>query len=111
MYSTTLNKAIVREQFSYVFLIDIFHKPSQAKVFIRGNFCKGYWYIQLHEISSVITTFNTPFRGFGFTKIWHVGLRAAGDAFQQKLDSIYNRLEFIIGIINDMIIRDEHEYG
>ena len=49
------------------------------------------------EESSYLTTFNTPYGKFRFTRM-PFGLHVAGDAFQYKLDVVYSNLKGVTGI-------------
>ena len=57
----------------------------------------------LDKESSYLTTFNTPFGRYCFTCL-PFGINVSGDAFQRKLDTIYNPLPNVIGIADDLII-------
>ena len=56
--------------------------------------------------SSYLTIFNVPFSRHRFT---HLPLRVIGDAFQWKLDVIYNHPPLMIGTADDMIILGEKD--
>ena len=64
----------------------------------------------LDEESSYLTTFNTPFGWYRFTRL-PFGINVSGDAFQRKLDTIYNPLPNVIGIADDLIIWGNKEDG
>ena len=68
------------------------------------NFSKGYYFTEFNEASSSLTTLNNPFGGFRFTK-YHITW--ARGAFQYKVDTIFNIIDFCIGIADDMIIQGE----
>jgi len=107
---TNLNKAVIREPYHYRTPDDIYHKLAKAKFFSVVDLKKGYWQIPLDEESSYLTTFNTPFGRFRFTRV-PFGITVSGDAFQRKIDSVYNRLNMVTGIADDMLIWGEKEDG
>ena len=107
---TNLNKAVIREPYHYRTPEDIYHKLSKAKFFTVVDLKKGYWQIPLDEQSSYLTTFNTPFGRYRFTRV-PFGITVSGDAFQRKIDSVYNGLNMTTGIADDMLIWGEKEDG
>ena len=63
----------------------------------------GYWQVILDKKSGLLTTFNTNYGRFCFTRM-PFGLNVMGDAFQQKLDETFSGLQGVRGIANDMFI-------
>ena len=82
---------------------------SKVKMFTIVDLSYSYYHIDFSETSSFLTSFNTPFGNFRFTKI-PFGLTVAGGAFKHKLDIIFNSLDFCTGIAGDMVIWDEEAY-
>ena len=76
-----------------------YQKLSQAKIISIVDFTKSYSHIELDEVSSFFTTFNTPFGRVRF-KTMSFSLPAAGDAFQHKLYTIFHSLVFCKGMIH-----------
>ena len=107
---TPLNKAVIREPYYYRTPDDIYHKLSKAKFITVVDFKKGSWQVELDEESSFLTTFNTPFGRYRFTRL-PFGINVSGDAFQRKLDEVYNPLPNVIGIADDIIIWGEKADG
>ena len=107
---TNLNKAVIREPYHYRTPSDIFHKLSNAKFFTVIDLKKGYWQIPLDEESSYLTTFNTPFGRFRFTRV-PFGITVSGDAFQRKIDNVYMNIDQAKGIADDMLIWGNKEDG
>ena len=54
-------------------------------------------------IQNTLITFNTPFGRIRFTRMLS-GLTETGNAFQHKLDTLCNGLDFSKGIVNDIVI-------
>ena len=98
-----LNKAVFREIFHYHTPYDVYNKLAKATCFTIIKFKKGYWQSTLDEESSYLTTFNTPFRCYQFTRL-PSDITISGDAFQRKFDVIYTTLPNTIGIADEMIV-------
>ena len=93
-----------RKLFYYGISDDIFHKLPQARMFTIVDFSKGYYHIKHDKAVSFLTTFNTLLGRFRVTIIVFV-LTEIGDTFQCKLDTIFNNLDFCMGIAVVMIIQ------
>ena len=79
-------------------------------MFTIVDFHNGYYYIKLNEANPFLTTFNTSFGRFRFTRM-PFGMIIAGDAFHCKLDTTFNNPDFCTGITNDRIIWGEEGGG
>ena len=77
---SNLNKA-AREPYYYCTIKEVITELSNAKYFTIIDMQWGYWKVPLDEESSYLTTFNTPYGRFRFTRMTF-GLNVAGDAFQ-----------------------------
>ena len=64
---TNLNKAILRELYHFKTPEDIAHLLADACSMAVCHCKIGYWYQQLDEASSFLTTFNTELRRFRYT--------------------------------------------
>ena len=82
---TNLNKAIVREPYHFKILEDIAHLLTDACIMSVCDYKKGYWYQELDESSSFLTTFNTALWKFRYT-VMPFGGTVVGDVFQCKPD-------------------------
>ena len=82
---TNLNKAVIQEPYCSKTPEDIAHLLANAKVITFTDCLKGFCHEELDEDSSYLTTFNTEFGWFRFT-------RMPGDVFQHKLDEIFGKL-------------------
>ena len=108
--STPLNKAIIRKPCHMQTQEDIYHHLYKAKYITVVDFCKGYWQVPLDEESSYLTTFKTPFGWYHFTHL-PFGINVSGDAFQRKLDTIFNPLPNVISRADDLIIWGNKDDG
>ena len=107
---TNLNKAVICEPYCSKTPEDIAHLLANAKVIIVTGCSKGFWHEELGEDSSYLTTFNTEFGCFRFTRMlfW---VYVAGDVFQQKLDKIFGKLTQVMCIADDIMVvgyKDDH---
>ena len=78
---TNLNKAVICEPYCSKTPEDIAHLLTNAKVITATDCSKGFWHEELDEDSSYLTTFNTEFGCFRFTRM-PFGVNVAGDVFQ-----------------------------
>ena len=71
---------IVREPLHFKTLEDIAHLLADACIMSVCNCKKGYWYQELDEASSFLTTFNTELGRFRYT-VMPFGVTVAADVF------------------------------
>ena len=88
---TNLNKAIMREPYDFKTPEDIAHLIAGTCTMTVLDCYKGYWYQQLDEQSSYLTTFNTNFGRYRYT-VMPFGAKVAGDVFQHKLDECFGHI-------------------
>ena len=98
-----LNKAIKREHYYTKTIDEVVTRLNDAKFFSVVNAKKGYWHVPLDEASSYLTTFNTPFGRFRFTRLLF-GLVVSQDVFQKHLDSALDGLKGVTGIADDTFV-------
>ena len=83
-----------------------------AKFFTKLDAKSGYWQLKLKDSSSYLTTFNTPFGRYRFTRL-PFGINCAQDEFQRKMDDqLVSRVMCILGefesiIFNSVIMNDK----
>ena len=77
---TNLNKEIVHEPQHFKTPEDIAHLLAEACIITVCDCRKGYWYQQLDESYSFLTTFNTELATFCYT-VMPFGATVAGDVF------------------------------
>ena len=100
---TYLNKAIVCEPYHFKLPEDIAQPPAEACIITVCDCKKGYWHLQLDEVSSFLAMFNTDLGRFQYT-VMKFGATVAGDVFQQKLDECFGKIKQIIIIADDIMI-------
>ena len=107
-----LNKAIKREHYYTKTIDEVVTQLSGAKFFSVVDAKKGYWHVPLDEASSYLTTFNTPFGRYRFTRL-PFGLVVLQDVFQKHLDSSLEGLKGVTGIADDTFVygatEEEHD--
>ena len=87
---------------------DVYHKLANAKYITVIDFKKSFWQFVLDEESSYLTTFNTPFGCYCYLRM-PFGTNVSGDCHQQGIDSIYGKLDNVIGIADDLLIWGNEE--
>ena len=82
-----LNQAIKREHYSMPTLEEVTVKLAGAKCFSILDSKSGNWQIKLDPESAKLTTFNTPFGRYNFTRL-KFGIHTSQDVFQKKVDEV-----------------------
>ena len=107
-----LNDNIRRPYYPMRTIDDITSQLHGAKYFSVLDATKGYWSIQLDKPSSLLTTFNTPFGRYRYLRL-AMGIRSAQDIFQRKIDEIFEHMQGVTSICDDILVfgntRAEHE--
>ena len=103
-----LNKAIKRERHPIPVLEQVTPKLTEAKLFSKIDARNGYWNVKLHEESSYLMTFNTPFGRYRFLRM-PIGLRMSQYIFQFKIDETYCDCQGAIGIADDVTVYGKNE--
>ena len=105
-----LNKAIMHEPYITCTPDDVYHKLANVKYITVIDFKKSFWQFVLNEESSYLTTFNTPFGHYCYLTM-PFSINVSGDCHQQGIDSIYGKLDNVIGIADDLLIWENEEDG
>lgn len=98
-----LNQAILRPHYRMKTLEDIIPTLTGARYFSKLDARSGYWAIKLTEKSSHLTTFNTPFGRYQFLRM-PFGIRSAQDEFQRKIHEIYEGLQGVTTLVDDILV-------
>lgn len=106
-----LNKALKRSHHHTPTLEELTHKFAGAQVFSKMDAKSGYWSVQLHPESQLLTTFNSPFGRFCFNRL-PFGLKVSQDIFQQAMDQVLQDLPGVVAIADDITVygKDEEEH-
>lgn len=78
-------------------------KLSGSTVFMSLDAASGFWQIALHEDSSLLTTFITPF-GRYCCKHLPFGINIAPEIFQRKMNELLEGLEGVAVYMDDVIV-------
>ena len=109
-----LNRAVKRSHHHTPTLDEITHQFKGSSVFSKLDARHGYWSVVLDEESSFLTTFNSPFGRFRFTRL-PFGLCVSQDIFQQKMDCILEKCPGTVGIADDIAVHgtteEEHDFN
>ena len=106
-----LNKSIMCEPYITHTPDDVYHKLANAKYITVIDFKKSFWQFVLDEESSYLTNFNTPFGRYCYLRM-PFGTNVSGDCIAlQGIDSIYGKLDNVIGIADDLLIWGYEEDG
>ena len=103
-----LNKALKREHYSCPTVDDIAAKLHGARVFTVLDATSGYWQVKLDKKSSLLTTFNTPFGRYRFTRL-PFGVNSAQDVFQKEIDLTCERLPGVAAIVDDILVYGKNQ--
>eukprot|EP00731_Ephydatia_muelleri_P001018 Em0001g1018a len=98
-----LNKAILREHFQLPTLEDIATRLSGARIFSKLDANHGYWQIPLDDESQQLTTFNSPFGRYCFTRM-PFGIKSAQEIFQKRMTQNFGDLEGVETDIDDILV-------
>lgn len=97
-----LHKYIKREHY-YTRIIDEILPQLHGKKHISVvDTKKGYWHVELDQESSLLCTFNTPFRRYRFKIV-------SQDIIQGKSDDVYRNIPGETDIANDIIVSGSAE--
>ena len=88
---------------------EITHKLSGATVFSKLDAKNGYWSSVLDELSSMLTTFNSPTSNqrYKFNRL-PFGINVSQDLLQESMDQITSGLHGVISIPDDTCIFGEN---
>ena len=103
-----LNEAICHDHHKTPTLEEVAHKFTHSLFFTKLDACHGYWSIVLHQDSSLLTTFNSPFGRYCFLQL-PFGLACSQDIFQKKMDQILKESQGCIRIADDITIHGHTE--
>ena len=98
-----LNKALKRCHYPIPTIEEVLPDLTNAKVFSKVDCRSGYWQIKLDHESSMLTTFNTPFGRYRWTRM-PFGISPAGEIFQRRLDQAIEGLNGVKSVADDILI-------
>ena len=103
-----LNKAIKQEYYPTKTIKEVVSRMPNAKIFSVLDASSGFWQIELDQGSSKLCTFNTPFGRYMFKRLLF-GICSAQDVFQDTMSEIFNGIEGVEVIVDDLLIWGENK--
>ena len=98
-----LNENIKRETYQLPTTDETLAKLNGSTVFTSLDAASGFWQIPLHEESTTLTTFITPFGRYCFTRL-PFGINIAPEIFQRKMHVLLEGLEGVAAYMDDVIV-------
>ena len=98
-----LNTAIKRENYPLPTIEDVATRMDGARVFSILDVKQGFWHITLDPVSSLLTTFNTPFGRFRWCRM-PFGIASAPEVFQRRMHQIIEGLNGVEVIADDFLV-------
>ena len=92
-----LNKNICPEHYYTRTINELLLQLHDKKFFSVIDTKKGYWHVAQDHESSLLCTFNTPFRSYHFKRL-PFRVKLSQDIFQRKLDEVYRGILNVIGL-------------
>ena len=107
-----LIQALERPHHNIPTLEELNHKFTRVRYFSKLDAKAGYWGVQLHKDSQLLTTFQSPYGRHAFKRL-PFGLSASENIFQSRMDMILEQSNGAEGIANDGVVygatEDEHD--
>ena len=101
--SQELNKVIVREHFQLPTREEIFAGMAGATVFSKLDASQAFWQVKLAEESRDLTTFNTPFGRYRYTRLPY-GLCSAPEVFHKTMEQMFSGIEGTRVYMDDILV-------
>lgn len=107
-----LNLALKRPHHKIPTIEELTHQFCGSRFFSKLDAKSGYWSVQLEEESQLLTTFQTPYGRYCFSRL-PFGLKVSQDIFQLKMDQILENVKGATGISDDVVVygktEEEHD--
>lgn len=98
-----LNNTIKRSHYSLPTVEDVTSRVTNAKVFTVLDAKGGFWQVKLSDISTLYTTFNTPFGRFRWLRMPFV-ISSAPAVWQRKMHNAIESLQGREVIADDFLV-------
>ena len=98
-----LNKALKRNEYPMKTIDDVLPEIQGAKYFSHFDMKNGFWHTVLDEESSFLTTFETPFGKYRWTRL-PFGVSVAPEEFQRRVDNALRDLPGVCAVHDDVIV-------
>ena len=103
-----LNSKTIPDRYPLPFQSDCNHMLHGSKIFSKVDLLKAFHQIPIKEDDVPKTAIITPFGLFEFVYMTF-GLRNAAQTFQRFIDTVLNGLDFVFGLIDDVLIASPDE--
>ena len=100
-----LNRELKRSQYPLPIIEEILPELAKAKVFSKADLREGFLQVQLHDTSSRLTTFQTPWGRYRWLRMPKFGISPAPELFQLKLDQNLEGLKGVFKIATTSLSR------
>lgn len=100
---TPLNRALKRPTYYMSTVDDVLPKLAGVKVFSSADMKDGFWHLELDDASSRLTTFETPFGRYRWTRLCF-GVSPAPEIFASRVNAAISGLQGIECIADDLLI-------
>ena len=98
-----LNAALQGEHYRLPVLQDILPKLHKARIFSKFDVHEAYWYVQLDDEASYLTTMITPFGRYRWLRL-PFGLKVSSEIFQRRMTEALGDLPQTFCIADDIIV-------
>ena len=98
-----LNKALKRNDYPMRTIDDVLEELKGARFFTRLDARNGFWHVKLDEESSYLTTFETPFGKYRWTRM-PFGVSVAPEEFQRRIDAALQGLTGMFAVHDDIVV-------
>ena len=103
-----LNRAVQRTPYYARTIHDVITKVSGASHFSILDARTGFWQVELDDERSKLCTFSTLWDKYRWKRL-PFGLTCSGDVFQEKMDTVFGKLDGLSGIADDTFVYGKSE--
>ena len=113
IYPCNLNRAVKREYYPMQTIEEVVTRMPNTKYFSVLDASSGFWQVSLDTENTDLCTFNTPFGRYKF-KCLPFGLSSSQDVFQNLLSEMFEYIEGVEVVVDDVLIwgetEDQHDF-
>lgn len=103
-----LNEAIIRPHYPVPTLEHITAKLHGHTVFTKLDARSGYWMLELTDEAADLTTFNTPYGRYQYTRL-PFGLCCSQDEFQRRMEETFGDIDGVGVIADDLVVSGKNK--
>ena len=98
-----LNNVVKREHFPMSTIEDIATRLNGSRVFYTLDANSGYFQLRLTQMSSELTTFNSPFAKYKYLRML-LGLKCTTEIIQREMCRIFSDLPEVEIVVDDILV-------